>query len=273
MIRAVMICDYNNPTSVAYSKIALDTWKDVKNVEVERFQCYTPDTLDTAQFEINWGKYSSAGKYTKNRHEITPTEKACLTSMFHWWKHIADTGERVIVLEHDAYVRDPKKLMQLVDNIHEKDLWCAGIAMECTSLHPGFAKYCMKKWLTIKEQIDAGPMAELWTAILEYTDYLGRNEGQREAEIKKELGVESRKRLLWPTLFSNNTLGEGNSTNRVLKGKIGFQKAPVTQCYYPKVDSTIEHHKKLGSVYQSGTFRQMEILESLYEPRSKTSSS
>ena len=145
--------------------------------------------------------------------------------------------------------------------------------MECTSLHPGFAKYCMKKWLTIKEQIDAGPMAELWTAILEYTDYLGRNEGQREAEIKKELGVESRKRLLWPTLFSNNTLGEGNSTNRVLKGKIGFQKAPVTQCYYPKVDSTIEHHKKLGSVYQSGTFRQMEILESLYEPRSKTSSS
>ena len=33
MIRAVMICDYRNPISVAYSKIALKTWKPVKNVE------------------------------------------------------------------------------------------------------------------------------------------------------------------------------------------------------------------------------------------------
>ena len=107
-----MICDYKNPTSVAQSKIALKTWEDVKNVKVERFQCYTPDTLDTAPFDINWGKYSSAGKYKKDRHEITPTEKSCLTSMFHWWKHIADTGEQVIILEHDAYVRNPKKMMQ-----------------------------------------------------------------------------------------------------------------------------------------------------------------
>ena len=272
MIRAVMICDYNNPASVAYSKIALDTWKDVKNVEVERFQCYTPDTLDTAPFKINWGKYSSAGKYVKDRHEITPTERACLTSMFHWWKHIADTNERVIILEHDAYVRKPKKLMQLVDIIEETDLWCAGIAMECVTLHPEFAKFCMKKWLKIKEQIDAGPMAELWTAMEEYTKYL-KNNPKKEMEIKEALGVKKRRRLLWPTLYSNNTLGFGNRLNSVLKGRIGFQSAPVTQCYYPKIDSTIKHHKKLGTVYQSGTFKQMEILETLYERRSEKSSS
>ena len=80
MIRAVMICDYRNPISVAYSKIALKTWEDVRNVEVERFQCYTPDTINDAPFKINWGRYSSAGKYKTTRHEITPTEKACLTS-------------------------------------------------------------------------------------------------------------------------------------------------------------------------------------------------
>ena len=39
--------------------------------------------------------------------------------------------------------------MQLVDNIYEKDLWCPGIAMECVTLHPEFAKFCMKKWLTV----------------------------------------------------------------------------------------------------------------------------
>ena len=161
-----MICDYNNPVSVAYSKIALKTWKDVSNVEVERFQCYTPDTLDTAPFDINWGKYSSAGKYQKNRHEITPTEKACLTSMFHWWKHTAETEERVIILEHDSYVRNPKKMITLVDEMYEKDIWLPGIAMECASLHPEFAKFCMKKWIVLKEQIDAGPMAELWLSLI-----------------------------------------------------------------------------------------------------------
>ena len=272
MIRAIMICDYNNPVSVAYSKIALKTWKDVSNVEVERFQCYTPDTLDTALFDINWGKYSSAGKYQKNRHEITPTEKACLTSMFHWWKHTAETEERVIILEHDSYVRNPKKMITLVDEMYEKDIWLPGIAMECASLHPEFAKFCMKKWIVLKEQIDAGPMAELWTAMEEYTKYL-KNNPKKETLIKERMGKKRRNRVLWPTLYSNNTLGMGNDLRRVLKGKVGLQNAPVTQCYYPKIDSTIKHHKKLGSVYQSGTFRQMEILEALYERETEDSSS
>ena len=264
MIRAVMICDYRNPTSVAYSKIALKTWEPVKNVKVERFQCYTPDTIDTAPFKINWGKYSSAGKYKKNRHEITPTEKACLTSMFHWWKFIADTDERVIILEHDAYVRNPKKLMQLVDEIDDKDLWSAGMAMECVSISPVFAKYCMKKWLTVQEQIDAGPMAELWTAIEEWSEVIKRRDSKIEKEILAELGVDKRSRVLWPTIFSNNTLGMGNSLRAVLKGQVGLQNAPVTQCYYPG-HNTLTHHEKLGSVYQKGTIRQMEILETLYE--------
>ena len=67
--------------------------------------------------------------------------------------------------------------------------------------------------------------------------------------------------------------GSNTYLKRVIKGKVGFQNAPVTQCYYPKVDSTITHHKKLGSVYQTGTFRQMEVLESLYERTTETSSS
>ena len=102
---------------------------------------------------------------------------------------------------------------------------------------------------------------------------MARDNGKKEQEIKDSLGVQRRNRILWPTLFSNNTLGEGNNLKRVIKGKVGFQNAPVTQCYYPKVDSTIKHHKKLGSVYQAGTFRQMEVLESLYERTTETSSS
>ena len=267
MIRAVMICDYRNPISVAYSKIALKTWEPVKNVKVERFQCYTPDTINDAPFKINWGKYSSAGKYRKVRHEITPTEKACLTSMFHWWKHIADTGERVIILEHDAYVTNPIKMEQLVEDIEEKDIWIPGMAMECCSLSPRFAKYCMKKWMTVIEMIDAGPMAELWTALEEWDVVLRRKDDKLEKEILIEMGVEKRRRVLWPTLHSQLMLGMGNNLKMVLKGNVGLQKAPVTQCYYPG-HNTLEHHATIGDAqYHQGTMRQFHILEKLYEPK------
>lgn len=266
MIKAKMICDFNNPISVAYSKIALKTWEAVKNVEVERFQCYTPATINDAPFKINWGKYSSAGKYKTNRHEITPTEKACLTSMFHWWKHIADTGEQVIILEHDAYVTNPKKLMALVDEIEGKDLWCVGIAMECVSMSPSFARYCMSKWQTVNEMIDAGPMAELFTAFTEWTAMLDRFDGKKEKiEVKKLSSKAKRARLLWPTIHSKNKLGMSNRWKEALDGRKGLQNAPVTQCFYPKVDSTIEHSKKLGSIYEPTTYRQLHILEKLYE--------
>ena len=267
MIRAVMICDYRNPISVAYSKIALKTWEPVKNVKVERFQCYTPDTINDAPFKINWGRYSSAGKYRKVRHEITPTEKACLTSMFHWWKHIADTGERVIILEHDAYVTNPIKMEQLVETMDEKDIWIPGMAMECCSLSPRFAKYCMKKWMTVKEMVDAGPMAELWTALEEWDVVLRRKDDKLEKEILIEMGVEKRARVLWPTLHSRLMLGMGNNLKQVLKGNVGLQQAPVTQCYFPG-HNTLQHHETIGDAqYHQGTMRQFHILEKLYEPK------
>ena len=119
--KAKMICDFNNPISLAYANIAKKTWDEVENVEVELWQCYTPETEIDAPFSVPWGEYSSASKYKKIKHKITPTERCCLTSMFHWWKHIADTGERVIVLEHDAFVRDVDKTNMLVDQIEDQD--------------------------------------------------------------------------------------------------------------------------------------------------------
>ena len=67
--RAIMICDYNNPISMAYSKVAMKSWEPIKNVTVERWQCYVPSTLDDAPFKVPWGKYSSAMKYKNNKHK------------------------------------------------------------------------------------------------------------------------------------------------------------------------------------------------------------
>ena len=85
--------------------------------------------------------------------------------MFHWWKHIADTDERIIIMEHDAFVRDPDKTNMLVSQIEDHDLWCIGIAAECITMSPRLAKFAMDKWLDKMQIIDAGPLAELWTLI------------------------------------------------------------------------------------------------------------
>lgn len=262
MYRAILICDLKNPISIAYSKIAMKTWEAVENVTVERWQCYTPDTIDDAPFKINWGRYSSAGKYKKDKHEITPTEKACLTSMFHWWKHTADTGERVIILEHDAFVRDPKALNGWVKRMHEFDLWNPGIAMECASMSPLFAKYCMQKWLNLGDVIDAGPMAELFTAVQEWEKVLLLADGRKKREILKALDLKSRSMLLWPTVKSNNSLCAVNRANEVLRPSTTYP-APVTQVYMPG-KNTLVHHKKKGAIgYGDTTYRQMEIIDDL----------
>jgi hypothetical protein len=257
--RAVMICDFNNPISMAYSKVALKTWEPIKNVKVERWQCYTPDTLDSATFEVPWGKYSSASKYSKpgKAHKITLTEKACLTSMFHWWKHIAESGEKVIILEHDAFVRHPEKLNSMLEDWKDWDVWCPGIAAECIYINQDMAKFMMRDWLEFKRTIDAGPLAEIHTKIWQYT--------------KSKMNPRYPKiRALWPTLGFKNEISEvidvtwdQKVNDMVMRGLIGTQTAPVTQCYYPG-KQTIQHHKKLGKIgYKDATYNQMEILESL----------
>lgn len=270
MYRAILICDLKNPISVSYSKLAMKSWEQVEGVKVERWQCYTPDTMYDAPFEIQWGEFSSAGKYARDPHRITPTEKACLTSMFHWWKHIADTGERVLILEHDAFVRDVSKLNVLLKIMPQTDLWNPGIACECISLSKEFAEYCMKKWLKLGDVIDAGPLAELWTANQEWQRYL-KERPLLERNILKELNLKNRSRTMWPTMLSNNTLGVGNDLQRLLDGKLNRQSAPVTQVYCPG-KNTLEHHSRKGGIeYGSGTYNQMEIIDDLKQAVKKIS--
>ena len=253
--KAKMICDFNNPISLAYANVAKKTWDDVEDVEVELWQCYTPDTEYNAPFSVPWGEYSSASKYKKIKHKITPTERCCLTSMFHWWKHIADTGERVIILEHDAYVRDVKKTNMMVEQIDDHELWCIGIAAECITMSPRLARFAMDKWLDKMQIIDAGPLAELWTLIHDWGNMMRK----RDKQVKQ---------TTWPTAGMRNLLGSGkvltlDDGRKILTGKRGLQRAPVTQCYFPG-KNTIVHNKQKGRIlYNDATFKQMEILEDL----------
>ena len=74
-------------------------------------------------------------------------------------------------------------------------------------------------------------------------------------------------RVLWPTLHNDLKLGMGNDLKRVLKGKVGLQNAPVTQCYFPG-HNTLSHHETIGDdQYHKGTMRQFHILEKLYDKK------
>ena len=255
--RAVMICDFDNPISMAYSEVAIKSWEAIKNVEVERWQCYTPLTLEEDPFNLPWGGYSSASKYQFVKHKISSTEKACFTSMYHWWKHMADTGEQVIVLEHDAFVRHPEKLNHMINDWQDWDVWCPGIAAECITMSQGFAKFLMREWQEFRNTIDAGPMAEIHTGMVKYSNSV-MNPNKPIASF------------LWPTLTMDNRIGQirkqqvnMNELKKLMKAQLGCQTAPVTQCYYPG-KQTIEHHKEKGKInYKDATYNQMEILESL----------
>ena len=265
-----MITDFNNPKSVAYKDVSMKTWKKVSNVEVEPWQCYTPETMKESDHwpRMRWEPTlkSSAGKYSDVGHTITPTEQACLTSMYHWWEHILNTHERVIILEHDAFVRDPKKLESLVEQIPYTDLWSAGIAAECITFSPMFAKILFKKWIPNPPDmwIDAGPMAELWTGAYHFQEWKKMHPEYSES-VMEQYRLKRHDSFLWCTGTESNMLAQGNDPRLIFKGKTGLQRAPVTQCYYPGVN-TIKHHKKMGDLmndYSAGSRRQMEILDKL----------
>ena len=101
-----------------------------------------------------------------------------------------------------------------------------------------------------------------------------RFNGKLEKQLLEQMGLEKRKAVVWPTIHSRNLLGQGNDLNRLIKGDLGLQNAPVTQCYYPG-KNTLVHHDKLGDLtagYSGGTLRQMHILETLYERKTEESS-
>ena len=230
-MRAVMICDFDNPISVAYSKIAKQTWRDV-DVDLELWQCYTPKTYHTNPFNLTWSKHSGV---EKNR-VITLTEKCCFTSMFYWWHHIATTGEQVIILEHDAYVLDCHKLNMLIKQIPKHEFWCCGIAAECITISQRFAKFLMDKLLNGHTTI-SGPLGELSNYIVEY--------GKKYDNIGlTTLCTDNRDRTI-----GTRKVYSYRDMDLVRKGNSGLQRAPVTQCYYPG-KTTIDHRGKIDELYQ-----------------------
>lgn len=232
--RAVMICDLNNPKSVQYTKIARETFKKTKKIEIELWQCFVPETRRDSPYRYVWGGTDTRTKYAGQKRVIPQIEKACLESHMYWWMHMARNNEQIIIMEHDAYCRDISKFEALVDQIDDHVLWNCGIAAECYTMNSSFAKYLRKLYLEDRVSISSGPMAEMFYHINIYHDKM------------LALGQDI-KPTLWPTerrytKRTNQIRSARKPIDCLCKtNKFNVESAPVTQCFNISVGSTIEH--------------------------------
>ena len=281
-MKAVMIVDFNNETSVRYSEIAVNSFRNT-DLEIKRVQCVTPMTLDEQDFTLQFGKNESM-KWEGKDHDISATEQACFASHFREWKRIAEEG-RSIIMEHDAYLRDgmEDKFNMMMEYAHIPTMFNIGIAMEFYTMSPDYAKFLWYnfdhdlipfgipkdfdcKANGIQRTITAGPMAELLTFAKPF--YI-MNPRVKEQTINSATWI-------WPTGTYENKVctardlamfkAYGRSVyGRGPKFNCGVQNAPVTQVFCPDIGRTIDHeddnygmHFEAG--YENHSIRQMKVL-------------
>ena len=131
-MKAFMIADLNNPVSVRYTEIALESWSKQDILDIEVIQCYTPDTISELELLYNWqpllhglqkGKVSS------------PSERAGDISHWQLIKKRAESQSRFYVMEHDSYLLDADEFKRQFDFTMEHGLSYAnhGLFMSCYS--------------------------------------------------------------------------------------------------------------------------------------------
>jgi len=108
-IDGYMIVVKNDEASEYYSNYCLPEWKNYLDVHI--FDAVTPITMKKIK-DFKFAKYSNNYKYIKHNimAEITDTEKACFCSHYSLWMECCFSKKPIMILEHDAYLLNPKNL-------------------------------------------------------------------------------------------------------------------------------------------------------------------
>ena len=139
-MKAYMIADLNNPTSVRYTEIALESWKPVSELDIEVIQCYTPDTISELEPLYNWQPLLHHLQRDNGNTYSTPSERAGDISHWQLIKKRAESYDRFWVMEHDAYLLDADEFKRQLDFTitHGLDYANLGLFMSCYS----FSRRC-----------------------------------------------------------------------------------------------------------------------------------
>ena len=136
-----MIADLNNPVSVRYTEIALESWSKQDILDIEVIQCYTPDTITDLEPLYNWKPLLHGNR--KGEVISSPSERAGDISHWQLIKKRAESRSRFYVMEHDSYLLDADEFKRQYDFTMENGLSYAnhGLYMSCYSFSRPAAIY------------------------------------------------------------------------------------------------------------------------------------
>ena len=151
-----MIADLNNPKSVRYTEIALESWSKQNILDIEVIQCYTPETIEHLEPSYNW---MSLLQTMQIGHESSKSERAGDISHYQLIQKRVDTPERFYVLEHDSYLLNADEFKRQYEFTMKHGLAWAnhGLFMSCYSLSREFATYANYLLLNRMFPLNGGP--------------------------------------------------------------------------------------------------------------------
>lgn len=128
VIKMIRIKDH--PVSEAYANHCVTSWKDA-GFDIQLYDAVTPATVSKQDsIPFKWSR------------PVTETEKACFLSQYNLWKECYEEDKPYLILEHDAYLINPRPIK------YEPDLmlqYFGQHSMEAVMFHPEFAEMLLKR--------------------------------------------------------------------------------------------------------------------------------
>jgi hypothetical protein len=177
-MKAYMIADLNNPVSVKYTEIALESWSKQNLLDIEVVQCYTPDTISELEPQYNWRALLHGMQKNK---QSTKSERAGDITHWQFIKKRAESRERFFVMEHDSYLEDPQEFERQFDFTMEHGLDYAnlGLFMSCYSFSRR-AALCMNDLLLKHEfPLNGGPYGCVERLVKTYLSGEGKGQNRQ----------------------------------------------------------------------------------------------
>ena len=174
-MKAYMIADLNNPTSVKYTEIALESWRKQNILDIEVVQCYTPDTISELEPLYNWQPLLQKMQL---QSISTPSERAGDISHWRMIRNRTQSRERFYVMEHDSYLLDPDEFKRQIDFTMEHGLDYAnhGLFMSCYSFSRRCALFMHDLLVNQAFPLNGGPYGCVERLVKTYLTHKNKND-------------------------------------------------------------------------------------------------
>ena len=248
-MKAYMIVDFDNPVSMRYSEVAIDSFQPAIQrgliSEIIPTQCIKRDSLSTVKNDYNFrvSKATIDGS-DGNQKEMSGSEIAGMCS--HWELMRRQRYEdRFFIMEHDAYLLDVDNFEISYNLMLEHDLCYAnlGLYMSCYSYNKRTAQWLYNELIHNQFPINSGPYITVERLLKTFiTHYLKK---RPEYKLNKYSFLQTFRNHEISTLGkSPQDLFDITNFTNVERNNDRFRdiyRTPSTQCWHPEWGVTQEH--------------------------------